>query len=191
MADLLSLAIREAETLNEILDEVKDVDRAAYERLRKVHPLGAGVPTSVKSPNQFALFFWPKRFWCSTSGASSNRSGLAARGKSRLRRTRELSEGTPSSATDPYGEELERQRAVAEWKAQKEAQEKQKELEQKQARLHAHLRRREQEWIDTTKSVPPASVRERWTVEYMDDIAATRELEHELRVAAVEENYEF
>jgi hypothetical protein len=93
---------------------------------------------------------------------------------------------------DPYGRELEKQRALAEWKAQKKAQAEQQEREQKQARLQAYLKRRGEAYLDHTGSLPPQHILEGWQMDYLSEVEAAEQRKREAKLAAAEqENYNF
>jgi hypothetical protein len=89
-----------------------------------------------------------------------------------------------SGQTDLYADKLERDRQLAEWKAQKKAEKEQKEREQKQAELEGYLRRRSEEWIATTGSTDGLGEQlQRWRQQYIDGREAAYQAEREARLA--------
>jgi hypothetical protein len=92
-------------------------------------------------------------------------------------------------------EQAERQWEMAQqrqaWDKQRAAEAAQRERDRKQRELESYLKRRGQEWQDTTGTTPPADVLAQWQREYADLKEAEYQAERQARIAAAEAEYGF
>ena len=93
---------------------------------------------------------------------------------------------------DPYADELERRRQLEEWMAQKKAEAEQATRAAKQSDLESYLRRRSQEWLDTTGSADGLNEElPRWRAAYLDAREAEAAAERQRKLAALtQEHYD-
>ena len=90
---------------------------------------------------------------------------------------------------DSYADELERQKQLAEWKAQKKREAEERERQQKRAALETHLAERARTYFDHTGTTPSTSLLQRWQEQYADEQAHLVEAEREARRAEAEEEH--
>ena len=92
--------------------------------------------------------------------------------------------------TDPYADELEKRRQLAEWKAKKKHEAEEAERQRKRGDLEAHLAERARVFYDHTGTTPSTSLLADWQRQYIDAKVAEQEAEKEARLAeAIRENY--
>ena len=90
---------------------------------------------------------------------------------------------------DPYRDVLERQKKLAQWRAQKKHEAQEAQRQQKRARLEAHLAERARTYFDHTGTTPSTSVLESWQQQYIDQQELARQAEREAQIAATEEEH--
>jgi hypothetical protein len=102
-------------------------------------------------------------------------------------RPREL---TPKELDEIQWERKKREQRAA-WEEERQQRREQKAREEKQARLEAYLKRRGQEWMDTTGSPPPQHVLEGWQQDYADLQEAEYQRKRQAKLAEAESQYPY